>query len=221
MSIVDYHLRELEIALDPSHPDHYLPPIAAGDSAILDLGCGIGQTLVACNVSAETLAVGMDIDPEPLAYARAHYPQYRYIHADASGLPFKEGSFDLVFARATIAYSHIPTVVREIARVLKPGGRTWLSFHTGSFQCRSLRRALRSGQLRTLLSKVYAVANGLLFHWTGWLVRHPLHRSYESFQTASRMRKLLIQAGFTDLHFDSGKGSAVLAFKPSLPRVSP
>ena len=56
----EYHLRELRVALDPAAPSRILPPIDAGVGRVLDVGCGAGQTLIACRLPAETLAVGID-----------------------------------------------------------------------------------------------------------------------------------------------------------------
>ncbi len=59
-----------------------------------------------------------------LRVARARNPQIPWIHADALSLPFPDASFDAV----TVGYglrnlADLETGLREIYRVLKPGGR--------------------------------------------------------------------------------------------------
>lgn len=52
----------------------------------------------------------------------------RFAVGDAEGLPFQDGSFDVVFCEcAFCTFPDKPTAAREIARVLKPGGRVALS----------------------------------------------------------------------------------------------
>lgn len=43
--------------------------------------------------------------------------------ADAAALPFRDASLDISFSRFTIAHIDIAAMGRELARVLKPGGR--------------------------------------------------------------------------------------------------
>jgi glycosyltransferase involved in cell wall biosynthesis/ubiquinone/menaquinone biosynthesis C-methylase UbiE len=48
----------------------------------------------------------------------------RFVHHDAESLPFDDGTFDLVYSNGVIHHTpHTRRVVREIYRVLRPGGR--------------------------------------------------------------------------------------------------
>lgn len=112
---------------------HGLNPLT--DVKVLEIGCGSGSVLrefVRFGVQPEN-ALGVDIDPDALAIARARNPQIDVRTADAGELPTPDGSFDLVLA-FTI-FTSIPdaskrvAVAREVQRVLRPGGALlWYDF---------------------------------------------------------------------------------------------
>lgn len=81
----------------------------------LDIGCGSGRSLAGG-------IVGVDIDPEALAAARAR--SGLLVRADAHALPFRDASFDTAYAHRMLNEAgHIDDVLRGIRRVLRPGGR--------------------------------------------------------------------------------------------------
>jgi ubiquinone/menaquinone biosynthesis C-methylase UbiE len=94
----------------------------------LDVSTGGGHTALALAPHVARVAAS-DLTPRMLAMARAHLASQSatnvdYVIADAERLPFLDESFDLVTVR--IAPHHYPDVaqaVREMARVLKRGGR--------------------------------------------------------------------------------------------------
>jgi len=57
--------------------------------------------------------------------ARAVRPFY-LAQLRAEQLPFKDETFDLIFTKSTFIYFDRPVALREMLRVLKPGGRVWL-----------------------------------------------------------------------------------------------
>lgn len=87
---------------------------------VLDIGCGAAQT-TRWLTDRGARAVGFDLSMEQLRLAGPGAPLVR---ADAESLPFRDGAFDL----ACSAYGALPfvadsaRVMREVARVLKPGG---------------------------------------------------------------------------------------------------
>jgi len=92
------------------------------DGRILDNGCGVG--LLHERLPAERI-VGLDISREMLRHAAEHYDQL--VLGDSQALPFRGGSFDVVFCRSLL--HHVPEPARvtaEIRRVLRPGGETVL-----------------------------------------------------------------------------------------------
>jgi SAM-dependent methyltransferase len=87
-----------------------LPP-----GPVLDLGCGVGHSYERL---APRVSVGVDLDPAALA------GQERETHvADMRRLPFEDAAFASVLSVQSI--EHVPDperVLREVVRVLQPGG---------------------------------------------------------------------------------------------------
>jgi SAM-dependent methyltransferase len=108
-------------------------PVKPGD-LVLDLGCGAGRhAFEAYRLGARVIAVDLDQKELPpvagLFYAmraegEAGPPaEATAVTADATSLPFADGTFDAVIAAEIL--EHIPDDVAafaEIARVLRPGG---------------------------------------------------------------------------------------------------
>lgn len=107
-----------------------LGPIRAGES-VLDLGCGAGfDTFIAAQlVGLEGRVVGIDLSPEMLAVARAGqaeagFPQVEFYEAPVEALPFPDTSFDVALSNGVLnLVPDKPAALREIFRVLRPGGR--------------------------------------------------------------------------------------------------
>ncbi|PJK28102.1 ArsR/SmtB family transcription factor [Minwuia thermotolerans] len=95
---------------------------------MLDLGTGTGRLLAILAGRAET-AIGVDINSEMLGVARQAIdrPDFEHVQvrqADIRRLPYGKASFDLITAHQVLHYLDDPdVVVREAARVLRPGGR--------------------------------------------------------------------------------------------------
>jgi len=93
---------------------------------ILDVGCGSGGMLAQFNEYA--LATGIDLSPHALKFCRLRNLP-RLAQASAEALPFGDNSFDLVTCFDVLyhrAITHDETVLAEMGRVLRPGGRLLL-----------------------------------------------------------------------------------------------
>jgi demethylmenaquinone methyltransferase/2-methoxy-6-polyprenyl-1,4-benzoquinol methylase len=99
----------------------------------LDAGCGIGlqALLLAEAIGPQGHVTGLDIMPELLTYGeelvnKADLAERITFRAgDVSCLPFEEGSFDWAWSADCIGYpaGDLTPLLRELARVVKPGGR--------------------------------------------------------------------------------------------------
>jgi 2-polyprenyl-3-methyl-5-hydroxy-6-metoxy-1,4-benzoquinol methylase len=94
---------------------------------LLDVGCGDGAYAVAA-AQRGALVRGVDASPEMIAAARRRAAeQDAWIDlqlANATQLPFADGSFDVVLAVTVLCFvADASTALREMARVLAPGGR--------------------------------------------------------------------------------------------------
>jgi SAM-dependent methyltransferase len=93
----------------------------------LDLGCGDGALVHAFAAQGAT-AVGVDPDPAMLAAARKRAAEMNvsanFLEARAESLPFPDASFDAVSAMTVLCFvPDAKAAAREMARVLRPGGR--------------------------------------------------------------------------------------------------
>lgn len=115
-----------------------------GNERVLDVGCGRGLVLVgAARRLTKGSAVGVDIwQKEDLSGNSAEIPlknaeiegvrdRVSVQTADMRRLPFEDGTFDVITSRAVIhnlySASDRAAAIKEIARVLKPGGRAVIS----------------------------------------------------------------------------------------------
>ncbi len=98
----------------------------------LDIGCGPGLTTeaLAHAVGAAGSVRGIDIAPPMLAIARRRCVQLGNVsfeQADVTKLPYADGSFDVALASQVYEYvEDIDGALRELARVIRPGGRALL-----------------------------------------------------------------------------------------------
>jgi SAM-dependent methyltransferase len=98
---------------------------------VLDLGSGGGLDvfLASKNVGPEGRAIGVDMTPAMIERARANakaggYTNVEFHQSTIDSIPLPDASVDCVISNCVINLApDKPAVFREIARVLKPGGR--------------------------------------------------------------------------------------------------
>ena len=110
---------------------------------VLDVGTGPGRLPVEISRRCPDIWVtGLDVSPRMVEAAHAAIEPGQQVIAevgDVAALPYRDGSVDLVVS--TLSQHHWPdraAAIRELARVLAPGGRIWIY---------DVRRALRGAQL--------------------------------------------------------------------------
>lgn len=168
----------------------------AENAAVLDIGCGGGRAVhklaslapggkvVGLDYSAASVAVARETNAQEIAAGRVHIEQ-----GSVTVLPFPDGTFDVVTAVETHYYwPDLPANVREVLRVLKPGGVFVLIAET-----------YRGGPLRLLYGIVM-----------------PLLRA--AFLTDAEHRELLTQAGFSEVatkHFPGKNWICAIGRRPA------
>jgi SAM-dependent methyltransferase len=118
--------------LDRAFLDAFAERCAGG--LVVDVGCGPGH--VASYLAARGTAVeGIDLSPEMIAEATASYPDLAFRVGDMFALPYEPASVMGVVAFYAIVHLHtneLARPVRELHRVLQPGGLAAIAFHVGT-----------------------------------------------------------------------------------------
>jgi ubiquinone/menaquinone biosynthesis C-methylase UbiE len=165
---------------------------------VLDVGCGQGIDLFRY-ASAGAEATGIDLTPRHCELARAHLEAMGVaalvIEGDAEAMPFPDASFDRVSSNGVLHHTpDMAAALREIRRVVKPGGRItvivyhrdsafyWLSkvLHEGL-----LKRRLVGESLGDILAEVEVSS----------INAKPLVNVY----SRRRLRQMMNAAGFIDI----------------------
>ena len=172
---------------------------------ILDLGTGTGDFAGELERRGAAFVAGADFSPVMLGLASARYagaPSHAWLAADAHHLPFADASFD----RVTNAFVlrnlvDLPIAFREMARVLRPGGR---------LVCLDMTqppRGLFSAMYRLYFNHIMPPIAGLL---SGNRAAYRyLPNSLSGFPDADRLSAMLGDAGFHDVHYRRLGGGAV------------
>jgi len=142
-------------------PTHAAVLDAAGDAGVhardvLDLGCGTGRLLErAAEKWPDARFVGVDLSPQMVAQARAKHvgdSRFRFEVGDAAALPLEPASMDVAFS--TISFHHWGDQlggVRQVARVLRPGGLFVLADIRPPLLLRPVMRRFHTGRSRRRL----------------------------------------------------------------------
>lgn len=154
--------------------------LGEGRIRILDVGCGTGileEKLL--ETGRPYTIVGVDASSNMVKRARAKvggHPNVSIRHAAASDLPFDAGSFDAVVSASVLHYLKEPVAgLREMRRVLRPGGKAFVVDWSRDFATMRLREAVL---------KILDPAHG---------------RTY----AGDEVRALLQEAGLTVLHLET------------------
>ncbi|HUQ88858.1 MAG TPA: methyltransferase domain-containing protein [Vicinamibacterales bacterium] len=129
---------------------------------ILDCGCGTGSNLEMLRPYGT--AAGFDLTRIGAEFARAH--GHRVVQASIGEIPFASGSIDL--ATSFDVFQVLPedveqSAIREMARVLKPGG--WLLLHVAALQMLHGKHSVLSEEKRRYTpSRLRALVESAGFH---------------------------------------------------------
>jgi ubiquinone/menaquinone biosynthesis C-methylase UbiE len=94
-----------------------------GPGPVIDVGCGEGRAARELRKLGYQRVIGVERSPTLAAAASAASPGVPVLLADAASLPVADASADLVLAcMSLLDMDDFPGTVREIGRVLRPGG---------------------------------------------------------------------------------------------------
>ena len=104
------------------------------DDRLLDVACGRGASAIMAAQVYKCHVAGVDADHRALEEAHTDARRYRlddlvrFYQSDAESLPFSSAHFDAVLCEcSTSLFSDKQFAYREMARVLRPGGRLAMS----------------------------------------------------------------------------------------------
>jgi ubiquinone/menaquinone biosynthesis C-methylase UbiE len=177
---------------------------------VLDVGCGQGIDLAGYAMSGAR-PTGIDLTPRHVELARAHLAamglEGEVVVGDAEALPFADGSFDRVSSNGVLHHTpDMPAALREIYRVLRPGGEARIIVYNRSSFHYWINQVLLEGILNRGLLREHSMAgvlaSGVEYSTIG---ARPLVRVYSPRQ----LRKLLRTVGFSQVetavrHFHAG-----------------
>jgi SAM-dependent methyltransferase len=110
--------------------DAVLQALGDGPGLVLDAGMGGGRLVAELDARGWT-ATGVDNSSRMVELALERLPQLagRLLKADLEALPFPDESFDAVVATGALEYvGDLDRGLRELVRLLRPGGKAVLSF---------------------------------------------------------------------------------------------
>ncbi len=167
---------------------------------VLDVGNGQGIDLYHY-ASAGARATGIDLTPRHCELARAHLAAMgldtEVVDGDAERLPFADASFDRVSSNGVLHHTpDMPAALREIRRVLRPGGEARIIVYNRSSLHYWVDQMLGQGIIRRQLLEERSMA-GVLSRGVevSSIGARPLVRVYSPRQ----MRRLMAGAGFADV----------------------
>ncbi len=137
------------------------------DERHLDIGCGAALLTIPQLRAARTEYFGLDVSARTLAVVaqRAGGLFGGLCAADGANIPFADGTFSLVTAIGVSEFLPLPyllSVLKEVKRVLSPGGRLVMDFLDGTTDGAEHSRQLESARGLTVFIPTYADIDRLI-----------------------------------------------------------
>lgn len=158
---------------------------------VLDACCGTGDLAVEAERRGGRV-VGLDFSEPMLERARRKSGTIEWVQGDALALPFEDGEFDAATVGFGVRnFEDLPAGLRELARVVRPGGRIAVLEITRP-------RGVLRPFFRLWFDVLVPVAGKVL---PGGKAYTYLPASVRRFPGADDLTRLLEQAGFTDVSY--------------------
>src|SRR4051812_23933717 len=198
---------------------------ATGGLDVLDVGCGQGID-VARYAMAGARATGIDLTPRHTELARTHLSAFgltgEIVQGDAESLPFADASFDRVSSNGVLHHTpDMPAALREVRRVLRPGGEARLIVYNRASLHYWVDQVLYEGIIKRRLfrerSMEGVLAGSVEYSSIG---ARPLVRVY----SPRKFRRLMVDVGFTDVsttvrHFRAGDTFVTRLLEPRVGKL--
>ena len=96
---------------------------------VLDAGCGAGAVTNFFAQKHPTASfTGLNVSPEQIKEAEKTAPDNAsFVLGSYDSMPFHDNSFDFIYFYQSIGYRPLVRVLEEVYRILKPGGKLWIS----------------------------------------------------------------------------------------------
>jgi SAM-dependent methyltransferase len=177
--------------------------LGPGRGTCLEVGCGTGMHADRVRALGWT-AVGVDLSPGMLRHGAARLPAAR---ADATRLPVRTASVPAVLsAMAHTDMPAYPAVVREAARVLRPGG---VFTHIGVHPCFCGGFADRTDAAAIVIDPGYREGHWTTASWTDQGLRDKVGASH---WPLPELLGMLVDAGLTLERFAEGGSPLPMVF---------
>lgn len=162
------------------YPEDHRIHFSAG-LLVLDVGCGYGYQMKQL-VEQGNSVIGLDRDSQALLDCRNE--GLAVLRAQAEQVPLKDSSLDGILCQVVLPYTREEQVICEFGRLLKPGGRCYLTCHGAGY---SLRYILFSPVLMHRFYGLRTLVNTWLWVLTGR--RLPGFLGDTIYQSRSRLAK--------------------------------
>jgi len=118
---------EMDVLLATCETDDVFPLIQRHiekDGLALDVGCGSGRYVRFMSDNGWNIA-GIELSKETVEMVNEAWPDLKIVQGDAESIPFEQNEFDSVISFGVVEHSQQgpQKALKEIFRVLKPGGR--------------------------------------------------------------------------------------------------
>jgi demethylmenaquinone methyltransferase/2-methoxy-6-polyprenyl-1,4-benzoquinol methylase len=121
--VYDFMNRAMSLGLDVRWRRMTARAVVRPGDQVLDVCCGTGDLAVADHDAGGDVT-GVDFSQRMLARARRKSDAVEWIHGDATDLPFPDEAFDAVTVGFGVRnLDDMESGLRELARVVRPGGR--------------------------------------------------------------------------------------------------